>query len=117
MTNDTTSKVISKKAIVCRAEKNWNNRNEEKRVSAGNKYKHIFKKFHMPENDWKNNFAELSESQQSILIKGELIRTYDSLPNFKKTILKRQLGLSTFSTKWFRLPPNDKKILLTSITK
>lgn len=117
MTNDTTSKILSKKAIVCRAERNWNERDEYKRICAGNKYKHIFKKFHMPENNWKNDFAELSECQQSILIKGELIRTYDKLPNFKKTALKKHFGLSTFSTKWFKLPPSDKKILLTLITK
>ena len=117
MTNDTTSKILSKKAIVCRAERNWNERDEYKRICAGNKYKHIFKKFHMPENNWKNDFAGLSECQQSILIKGELIRTYDKLPNFKKTALKKHFGLSTFSTKWFKLPPSDKKILLTLIMK
>ncbi len=117
MTDNTSSIILSRGAIVCRAEKNWNEKNEDNRISAGNKYKHIFKKFHMPENDWKNDFVGLSECQKSILIKGELIRTYDKLPNFKKTALKRSLGLSTFSTKWFKLPPGDKKILLTSITK
>ena len=117
MTDDTTSKILSRKAIVSRAEKNWNDRDSEKRASAGSKYKHIFKRYHMPENDWRNDFAGLNENQQSRLIKGELIRTYDVLPNYKKTRLKRELGLSTFSSKWFRLPPGDKKILLTSITK
>jgi hypothetical protein len=45
MTDDTASKILSQKAIVCRAERNWNDRDKEKRISAGNKYKHIFKKF------------------------------------------------------------------------
>ena len=112
-----TDDILSQEAIVCRAEKNWNERDERKRVSAGIKYKHIFEKFGMPENDWKNDFAELSDPQKSILIKGELIRTYDNLPNPKKSALKRHLGLSTFSTKWFKLPPGDKKKLLISITK
>ena len=117
MTDKTISNILSKRAIVCRAEKNWNDKDENKRISASNKYKHIFKKFHMKENDWRNDFADLSENQQSILVKGELIRTYDGLSNFKKTALKRHFGLSTFSTKWFKLPPSDKKILLTSITR
>ena len=112
-----TDDILSQEAIVCRAEKNWNERDERKRVSAGMKYKHIFEKFGMPENDWRSEFARLSEPQRSILIKGELIRTYDKLPNFQKSVLKRNLGLSTFSTKWFKLPPEDKKKLLTSITR
>lgn len=117
MTDNPTSTILSRKAIIGRAEKNWNDRDETKRIRAGNKYKHIFQKFHMPENDWKNDFDKLTESQQSILVKGELIRTYDGLPNRKKTMLKHQLGLSVFSTKWFKLPPGDKKTLLTSITR
>ena len=117
MTDNNASKILSQKAIVRRAENNWNQKDISKRVSAGSKYRHIFKKFHMQENDWKNNFADLSENQRSILVKGELIRTYDGLPNHKKTALKQHFGLSTFSTKWFKLPPGDKKILLTSITK
>jgi hypothetical protein len=112
-----TLRIVSKGAITRRAERNWNERDEDKRVKAGNKYKHIFKRFHMPENDWKNDFADLSKPQQSILIKGELIRTYDSLPNINKTVLKNKLGLSTFSTKWYKLPPIDKKTLLTFVTQ
>jgi hypothetical protein len=111
------SNILSQETIVSRAEKNWNEKSCVKRLASGNKYKHIFKKLHMPENDWSSDFASLTESQRSILIKGELIRTYDGLPNIKKTILKRHLGLSSFSTKWFKLPSCDKKILLTSITR
>jgi hypothetical protein len=117
MTDNPTSTILSREAIIGRAEKNWNDRDETNRIRAGNKYKHIFQKFHMPENDWKNDFNKLTESQQSILVKGELIRMYDGLPNRKKTMLKHQLGLSAFSTKWFKLPPGDKKTLLTSITR
>ena len=117
MIDNNASRILSQKAIIRRAENNWNRRDISKRLSAGSKYKHIFKKFHMKENDWKNDFAKLSESQRSILIKGELIRTYDGLSNRKKTALKQYFGLSTFSTKWFKLPPGDKKILLTSISR
>jgi hypothetical protein len=117
MTDKTTSKILSQEGIVYRAEKRWNESNESKRISAGNRYRHIFERFKMPENDWRNDFSNLSDSQKSILIKGELIRTYDSLPNFKKTILKKHLELSSFSSKWYKLPPSDKKILLSSIIK
>lgn len=117
MTDNTISNILSKMAIVCRAKENWNEKDSHKRVSAGIKYRHIFKKFHMPENNWENDFSELTENQQSILIKGELIRTYDKLSNRKKTILKHSLGLSSFSSKWFKLSPKDKKLLLKLILK
>ena len=106
---------LSHKTIIKKAEENWNMKDEKKRLHAGNKYKHIFLKFHLPENDWRNDFSELTQSQRSIIIKGELIRTYDGLSNHIKTGIKRRFGLSSFSTKWFTLPPADKKILLTSI--
>lgn len=109
------SKVLSNEAIVRRAEEKWNKKDETKRIRAGNKYRHIFQRFRMPENDWRNKFSDLTESQKNILIKGELIRTYDSLPNLHKTVIKREIGLSSFSTKWFKLAPCDKKMLLSYV--
>lgn len=106
---------LSHNVITNKAEEKWNSKDEGKRIRAGNKYKHVFKKFNLPENDWKNDFSELTQSQKNIIIKGELIRTYDGLSNHRKTKIKRHFGLSKFSTKWFTLLPSDKKILLTSI--
>jgi hypothetical protein len=106
---------LSHDTIVKKAEANWNSKDEKKRIHAGNKYKHVFLKFNLPENDWRNEFSELTQSQKNIIIKGELIRTYDGLSNHCKTSVKRHFGLSSFSTKWFTLPSADKKILLTSI--
>ena len=106
---------LSYETIVNKAEANWNSKDEKKRIRAGNKYKHIFLKFRLPHNDWRNNFSELTQSQKNIIIKGELIKAYDSLSNHCKTKLKKRLGLSSFSTKWFTLPSADKKILLTSV--
>lgn len=109
--------ILSHNSILERAELNWNSKNEKKRISSGRKYNHIFTKLKLPANDWKNNFDQLTNSQRSILIKGELIRTYDSLPNREKTTLKKEFGLSHFSSKWFKLSPEDKKILLKTVLK
>ena len=106
---------LSHGEILERAKENWNSKEEFKRIRAGNKYKHIFLKFKLPENDWRNEFSGLNRKQQNILLKGELIRSYDGLSNHAKTRLKKKLGLSLFSSKWFGLPPYDKKKLLASI--
>ena len=115
MDRDNISFNLSCDAITRKAEKVWNSKDERKRLHAGRKYKHVFLKFHLPENDWRNDFSELTQCQKNIIIKGELIRTYDRLSNHNKTEIKKHFGLSSFSTKWFKLPPEDKKILLTSI--
>ena len=62
--------------------------------------------------DWKNLFDFLSKQQQILLIKSELIRTYDALPNIDKTRIKKKFNLSTFASKWYKLPSSDKNKLL-----
>jgi hypothetical protein len=115
--NETTKDYLSRDLIVKRAEEKWNSKAPSERIRSSHKYKHIFEKLNLPSVDWNNEFSKLSKSQTNILIKGELIRTYDSMPNREKTKIKNQFGLSTFSSKWFRLSPSDKKILLNSILK
>ena len=115
--SDNISNVLSHEAIVKRAEEKWDLKSSVDKVRSGHKYQHIFEKLNLPSVDWDNKFSELSKSQVNILIKGELIRTYDSMPNRDKTRVKKRFGLSSFSSKWFRLPSCDKKILLNSVLK
>ena len=107
--------ILSKGAIVERAKEKWNSKGERKRLMCGKKYQHIFDTLKLEMTPWSNNFEKLTQSQRSILIKGELIRTYDGLPNSEKTNLKNQFGLESFSSKWYKLGSKDKKILLNSI--
>ena len=107
--------ILSKGAIVERAKEKWNSKGERKRLMCGKKYQHIFESRKLEMTPWTNNFEKLTHSQKSILIKGELIRTYDSLANSEKTELKRLFGLERFSSKWFKLAPKDKKLLLNSV--
>ena len=100
--SDNVNNILSHKSIVKRAEEKWNLKSSVDKVRSGHKYRHIFEKL---------------KSQVNILVKGELIRTYDSMSNKDKTHLKERFGLSSFSSKWFRLPSCDKKILLNSILK
>lgn len=115
--DDNVNTILSHDTIVKRAEEKWNSKSSTDKIRSGYKYRHIFEKLKLPSVDWDNAFSELSKSQVNILVKGELIRTYDSMSNKDKTRLKERFGLSSFSSKWFRLPSCDKKILLNSVLK
>ena len=104
--------IFNKESIFRRAKENWDYKDKESRIKSSHKYRHIFDKTKVLLTDWSEEFDKLSKKQQNLLIKGELIRTYDGLPNFDKTRIKNDFGLSQFSSKWFKLPSNDKKILL-----
>ena len=105
-----------KLTIKKRAEEKWNNKDSTEKERSAHKYSHIFKKIKKPCEQWDLEFSLLNKFQQSILIKGELIRTYDSLSNHDKTEIKKEFGLTTFSSKWYKLPSCDKKKLLEFIT-
>lgn len=108
---------LSRTEIIERAEKRWDDRTSEGKIKKSNKYHHIINKIGSSNklNPWTEKFSNLSQDQKRLLIRGELIRTYDSLSNQEKTKIKERLKLSTFSSKWFRLPPNDKKKILLKI--
>ena len=111
------TKLLSRKSIIDRARNRWNSKTKIEKIRSGHKYKHIFERLKIPTVDWNCEFSKLSKKQANILIKGELIRTYDSMPNKDKTYIKNCFGLSVFSSKWFRLPSCDKKILFNSVLK
>ena len=115
--NENISNLLSHTSIEKRASDRWNSKTVSERLHASSKYKHIFAKYKLPSNDWSNLFNELTSHQRNILLKGELIRTYDALANTDKTKIKREFGLSHFSSKWFKLSPQDKKTLLNSILR
>ena len=100
--------VFNKVSVLNRARENWDFKNAEERERCGRKYSHLFK----TKQNWNLDFDKLERKQQILLIKGELIRTYDNLPNKDKTIIKRKLQLSIYSSKWFKLPIQDKEKLL-----
>lgn len=104
--------LLSRNTIEKRAKARWDSKSEPERIRASSKYRHVFEKFKLSHNSWNGSFDSLKRAQRNILMKGELIRTYDALSNKQKTEIKKKFGLSTFSSKWFRLPSNDKKKLL-----
>ena len=110
-------KILDKSEILARAKLKWDKKNDINRIRAGSKYKHFFEKHKLKINDWSNDFDHLTDSQQNVIIKGELIRTYDSLQNVLKTRIMRDFGLSEFSSKWYKLPCHDKKILLNYVIR
>lgn len=107
--------LLSKTEIVARAKEKWDAKSERIRLMAGKKYQHIFDGLNLKTVYWGNKFDTLTHSQKSVLIKGELIRTYDKLSFHDKTIVKRIYGLEKLSNKWFKLAPKDKKLLLNSV--
>ena len=115
MMNESISALLSHCSIEKRASDRWNSKSVSERLHASSKYKHIFIKYRLPSNDWSSPYDELSKHQRNILLKGELIRTYDALANTEKTKIKQKFGLSRFSSKWFKLSPQDKKVLLNTI--
>ena len=106
---------LSRIGIIKRAKDKWNQRTAIEKLKSSGKYDHIFDRIGIKPMSWNEEFSNLNFRQRNILIKGELIRTYDSLPNSVKTEIKEKFGLSTFSSKWFRLPSSDKKKLLKEI--
>lgn len=106
---------IDKLSIIDGAKAKWNSKNVESRNKTALKYWHFFKKFNLKTNDWINDFEHLSKCQQNVIIKGELIRTYDSLSNSLKTTIMREFGLTKFSSKWYKLSGADKKALLNYV--
>lgn len=108
---------LNRADIISKAEIYWNSKSDEDKEKSGNKYQHFLYKYNIPTNDWRNNFDGLTKHQQNVVVKGQLIRWYDSLPNIDKTRLMRNFGLSTFSSKWYKLPGIDKKRLLNYIIR
>lgn len=113
--NENIDNILSNQSITKRASEKWDKKSPIEKMHSSSKYKHIFVKHNLPSTDWLNSFSRLNKFQRNILIKGELIRTYDALANREKTFIKKKFGLSNFATKWFKLSPRDKKILLNSI--
>ncbi len=109
--------ILNRTEILARAKLSWDNKSDEARLKAGGKYQHFLNKYKLPTNDWHNDFDDLTTHQQNVIIKGELIRFYDSLPNIQKTHIMRNFELCTFSSKWYKLPSSDKKKLLNYVIK
>lgn len=107
--------IFNKEAISKRAKEEWDSKSLQSKQMSGRKYKHIVIKFDKKPHNWKNSFDSLSLFQKWLLIKGEIIRTYDNLPNSDKTKIKNMLKLSEFSPKWFRLKSSDKNLILNYI--
>ena len=97
-----------------RTREKWDREGDEYKECRGAKYAHIFKN---PNNvlNWKVDFSELSRGQQSVLMKREIINTYDLLSHEEKKKLQDKLNLSRSPNKWFNLPPKDKKKILKVI--
>lgn len=112
MADLTLNDIFNQESVKKRAREHWNYKDENSRLLSGKKYNHIFIKHNMSMNDWRNEFDGLSSSQQKLLIKSEIIRTYDSLPNTDKSKIKSSFKLSIFASKWFKLPSEDKKKIL-----
>lgn len=113
MNND----LLNKYEILARAKLSWDKKSDEAKLKAGSKYQIFMERYNVPFNDWLNKFDLLTKQQQNIIIKGELIRYYDSLPNVQKTYIMREFELSNFSSKWYKLSSADKKKLLNHIIK
>lgn len=109
--------ILNKNDILAHAKASWDKKSIDAREKAGRKYQHFLDKYNLPFTDWINDFDKLTKYQQNVIVKGELIRFYDSLPNKSKTHIMRSFGLSEFSSKWYKLPSVDKKKLLDYIVK
>jgi len=103
--------ILDKEQVTYRARERWNEMTVLERLRQGQKYKHV----PIPNNkvaSWVQEFCMLDEPNQNILIKGELIRTYDAMLISDKRKLCSEAMLSKFQTKWFKLTNDDKTKLL-----
>ena len=114
--NLTLSDVFNRTSIYLRAKEHWDFKCVKERLRCGKKYSHIFSDKDSSLVDWSNPFESLSLKQKKLIIKGELIRTYDSLPNIDKPYITNKFRLSVFSSKWYKLPNADKNKLIKKLT-
>ena len=105
--------IIDKNHIKLRAERFWNEQNQIQRIKEGKKYIHACNGLHPI--DWVYDFKHLNERQQNVIIKGELIRTYDNMLISDKKKLTNEACLSKFETKWYKMSPKDKNKILKHI--
>jgi hypothetical protein len=99
-----------------RAREKWDLENEEEKVEKGIKYAHLFSKNNNVL-DWKVDYEELSKGQQTVLMQGEIIRTYNLLSFTEKKKLQNKLKLSRSPNKWFNLPSVDKQKILKEVLR
>lgn len=109
--------IVNLSTLTKKAQTKWDELSISERLRNARKYKHIFTKLHLSTNPWDGAFSALSHDQQSILIKGELINLYNSLPFIEKERIKKGFNLSRTPNKWHRLPSIDKKRLLNGILR
>ena len=88
--NLTLSDVFNRTSIYLRAKEHWDFKCVKERLRCGKKYSHIFGDKDSSLVDWSNPFESLSLKQKKLIIKGELIRTYDSLPNIDKAYIQNK---------------------------
>lgn len=104
--------IIEKGKIRSLAKERWDGTPIEMREVVGGRYEHFLK---IKPSDWVQDFDKLAKKQQNVLIKGQLIRWYDSLSNKHKTKIMHTVGLSEFSSKWYRLSGENKRKLLSCV--
>ena len=104
--------ILDKKQIRERASNRWDSFNPIERIRESRKYSHIT---NYRVSEWVSEFNFLDESKKNILIKGELIRTYDNMLLSDKKKLTNEAHLSKFETKWVKFSSVDKDKLLTYI--
>ena len=104
--------ILDKEQIRERAANKWNSFSPIERLKKSQKYNHLgpFKN-----SEWVLDFDLLGQSKQNILIKGELIRTYDNMLISDRKKLTNEAHLSKFETKWVKFSPIDKEKLLNYV--
>lgn len=106
--------ILDKKQVVARAKSKWDCLTIPERMNKGRIYRHIA----INDNNlssWVDAFDNLDKQHQNILIKSELIRTYDSMLMSDKRKLSSEANLSKFKTKWFKFTNEDKTKLLNHV--
>lgn len=102
--------------IYYNAKYSWNALSSEEKQKKGNKYsKSDSIAQYIKDCEWNVEFDELNEKQKILLMKSILIKTYDSLSNNIKTEIMKEYGLSKFSSKWFRMPKNDRSTICSKV--
>ena len=106
--------ILDKHQVTLRAKTKWDSLTICERLRRFKKYRHIT----IIDNNlasWVDDFDDLDKQHKNILIKGELIRTYDSMLMSDKRKLSNEAGLSKFQTKWYKFTNDDKTKLLDHV--
>ena len=103
---------VSLESIRKRAIENWDNKTVDEKRKKSERYKHVSEIYGYYGLKWNKSFLELNDFQQMVVMKAEIIRTYDMLNVYYRKVFNEYLGLEENAKKWHLLSFKSKNKIM-----